>query len=1356
MSLTESVNGWRSNSTIKANDTLTSNQWRNATFPASTPTGYSKAWQNLTVTGLTATPDVRTVQYGTSFNHVVTIGSTSGQLPAWLSQAAQRFTVPDTVNLTSIWLYYSSSSSWNNPVQILSQSANVTTPSAASATQVGSGVALGSLSGGSYGWYNVPLVKNVTLSPSNYYWVVVNGTGILSTQNFYWGAKFDSGDNKYASGMDYGSTSWLDEATLATTQGWSSTSFNFMLMLVVLPVNPSNVKQVRTYSSPAQVGMELNGTLPITSNRTSIPAAYNTLVLNTNTSVSFAANWTARFYYPQPTTVSTHYISRNGYTLWNASFPVGAKPTNSYTWYNLTFEVTNIPQYWSSTKPPINVTNSLGYSYVFKSGSQYYILNETNPINTQPWSNEWTIATKSTYKVTASLPSQIMEGLRFALNVSTKPYSASWCNVSFYNGNIQSFSRNVSIPSTSTLVTLSLNDTGLHTLFLYDRWTGGNEASLNNTLTINVLQISCNVTATDRMSPVIGNTGWLRFKFYNNSLGTGNTKIQPLAVSINSTLDTNFVYNTASGNTTVYVSTATAGWHTGNNTIMVSAKSGLFNATTRTWIMVLQPLCNITVVGRTSAVIGNDVGFTFKFYNTSLGSGVSMQPSSVSVNATLTSFTNGPGGNTSVVLVTTSATWHTGNNTLIVSAEKGAFNATLKTWIMVQVPLCHLSVTSTRQLLPRTNMTISFQFRNDTPGAASPYIGPTSVEINSTSTSFTYSGENVTTTWGILRGGWSLGLNYANISATNGYFTNFTIEAINVVSPLCNVTVKSINSPILGDYAEAQFMFLNGTSGWTPMNMTNIEVNGTSPNLYYAGSNVWTVSWLTSPINGWQPGQTNYANITAFNGVYYNFTVEPFFIITPIAQITVNSTNYPAVYGDLVSVGFTFLNTTTHSAPQRFPSAIDLYVNGSLTSPTVDFLNGSYAYAFETWSLPQAGSYILNFTAVYGTYTASHMVPIVVSKITLTLTLRLGESSVTAGSSLSASATLRYANNTPVEDLTPVIFEFTATYANGTIRSFNVTSVTAGGSCSASFVTSGDMKKIDVEAIYLGDGIRSATSKSAPSVDVTPPTSGFSIGMLVVTTAGGALAVIAVAAVAITRRRAREKEYKKTAALRQTASLAQLLVVHLASGRCLFSRTIGSEEGADPNLVSGFLSANQSLINEVFKNKTAGLRFADYGEYKVISDVGKHVMATLFATETAGEELKDTLRSFTADFEKKFGKTLETWDGDMKAFDGADEIADEVFCLPLTAPYMLIEDESARLGKEERLAVHSAKIISAERGIFFMPRVIDYLLTKQGIKRAKAMDVIDSLQKKGIFRQLTMDQAAQVIKSFTEKAGTQS
>jgi hypothetical protein len=583
---------------------------------------------------------------------------------------------------------------------------------------------------------------------------------------------------------------------------------------------------------------------------------------------------------------------------------------------------------------------------------------------------------------------------------------------------------------------------------------------------------------------------------------------------------------------------------------------------------------------------------------------------------------------------------------------------------------------------------------------------------------------------------------------------------VTVLTPFCNVTlVGSIVSPILGDPATAQFQFLNGTNGWAAMGMTDVTVNGTEPMYasYDSGTNIMTIFWDTY-YGGWRVG-SNHVNITAVNGVYFNSTVYPFNIVAPAAVLALNSTSFATVYGGSTSIGFTFMNTTG-GTPQPFPSGIDLYVNGSLTSPTVDFLNGSYVYVLDTHMFSQAGDYHLNLTANYwpyvgsASYVACNITEVFLSKVPMTLSLQTAQTSVTVGSSLSVSATLTYANRTLAPNGFPIQFNFIVTYTNGSTKTISERYFIDNGVASASLLATSDMKSISVNATYAGNGITAPASSSKQGIQVVAAP-GLSLMIVVLIGGGSAALVVLLVGLLKVRTSRRRTEEQKTRTLVQTASLAQLLVVHLASGRCLFSRSIGSEEAADPNLISGFLSANQTLISEVFKKQiNAGLKFADYGEYKVISDLGKHIMVTLFATESAGQELKDVLEGFTQKFEKKYGGVLESWDGDMNAFKDADALADEVFCLPLTAPYMLVEDSSASLSKGERMAVQSAKMLSAERGVFFMPRVIDYLLTKQGLKRGKAMDVISSLTKKGIFRQLSMEQAAEVIKSCAEKIST--
>jgi hypothetical protein len=253
---------------------------------------------------------------------------------------------------------------------------------------------------------------------------------------------------------------------------------------------------------------------------------------------------------------------------------------------------------------------------------------------------------------------------------------------------------------------------------------------------------------------------------------------------------------------------------------------------------------------------------------------------------------------------------------------------------------------------------------------------------------------------------------------------------------------------------------------------------------------------------------------------------------------------------------------------------------------------------------------------------------------------------------------------------------------------------------------------------------------------------------IIIAGGGSAGAVIVVVAALGYRTRRRAREDKKVKMLKQTVSLAHLLTVHLGSGLAVYSRSLGTEESVDPNLISGFLTANQSIMNQVFKGKaSSGLRFADYGEYKVVSHVGKYVMSALFGTEAAGEELQGVLTQFTDEFEKKYGKELETWRGDTDVFKDADAIADKVFSLRLISPYVLEIERLAKvkLSGIERAVVDNARQLSATRGVFFMPRIVDYLITMKQIKRSRIIDIIDSLVQKGVFKQLTLDEAALIV-----------
>ena len=1153
--------GWQAYNPVKANNTLSGYQQRNSpSFSEPTPPPYSKVTspfgaQFLTVTNLTATYDVREVQYASSSINSLIANDTGSNTYA---QLAMEFRAIDTVNLTSVWLYYTSTLAAKLNIVNSSTNSGDTTPSGRPT------IATYTLPVASGGWHRMDFSNAVTLRAGSYYWVVVNATGSGGAL-VYWGYITDAGGAQDSKNAAAYRIVWRDETLLYPTYPY----LNLMLMLDVLPVNPANAKQVRTYNSPSLLAMnETTSSTQLTGNTTSIPPATSTFVLRGNTSVTFALNWTCAFTYSQSFVVSVAYVAQNGFTQWTLNFTSGAKPNPTsypYTWNFRAFQVyfpsTDKPQFWNGSAHPPAIWDNRSYSPApsFSMGygpNQFYIITQQNNLNTDPWNAAWGVSVKSTYSVSASMPSQVVAGLPFTLNVTSTPYINSYCNVSFYIGNAHPYSRINYISGTSSLITLKLNETGVHTLFLFYTWDYGDENSLFNSLTIDVLPANSNVTVTGTNTPFLGGTASLSFKFFNK-----------------------------------------------------------------------------------------------------------------------------------------------------------------------------------------------------TSGASPLLINPASVKINGTVTPTTFLSGVVTVTWNTAVGGWRLGVNHANVTATKGVYGNWTLVAFTITKPFCNVTVFSINSPILGNPATAQFRFRNGTNGWAAMQPATVKINGTAVSSSYdTPTGITTVSWTTTT-GGWKSG-SNHVNVTAASGVFSNFTVASFTVIPPNSRLALNASSYSATYADTVPIGFTFMNMTG-GTPHPFPSSITLYRNGTSVTPT-DLGGGMYTYILNTRYFSQAGSYHVNFTAQYGTYTATNITTVALSKILVILSIQTPQTSVAIGSSLSVSATLVYGNGTSAPDTYAIQFNFIVTYTNGSVVTISKTAAINNGVWSSSLLATSDMKSVNVNAIYAGDTITTSASDLKQNIRVVAP-QGLSLMTIALIGGGGGALVVALVGIAKYRGRRKRTEVTKTKALVQTASLAQLIVVHLASGRALYSRSIGSEEGADPNLISGFLSANQSIITEVFKKQPgAGLKFADYGEYKVVSNVGNYIMATLFCTETAGEELQSVLQSFTQKFEKKYAPILQSWDGNMNAFKDADDIADEVFSMPLCSPYMLLEVPISKLSKDERAAVHSARILSGERGVFFMPRVVDFLLTKQGLKRGKAMDVIDSLTKKGVFRQLTIEQAAQVVKSTTEKSGYQA
>jgi hypothetical protein len=589
----------------------------NSSFGIQVPANYATAWQNITFSNIEAVPGCTAIQDGIGTSYL-RCGS-QGLINSQYFQLAISFRVPVRVNVTSVLLRYGAvqTSTYPPPIPL-----NVETDSP---SHVPSGIVLGN---GTLqnnirpGWNEVQIRTSggasVTLQPRTTYWLVMNGSTIprANTGYYQWYYVSDCGgsyDDKCVAVMP--TRTWLLEKSLFPP-------INLLSVLFGRAVDDS--LKAMLYSSPAEVGMVLNGA-EARSNTMCVNASETSFQFTTNCSVTFTANWTARFEHSRSNAVPTHYIAYADHTFWNANFTSDDKPNSTtypYTWFNRTFKISPIQGYWSLTSPPVNITNTRGYPSSFAAGVMCYLITQTNDVNgSQPWSNDWVIDTRSSFWISAVALSQVVAGLPLTVSVSTVPLSfcPSHCNVTFYNeatGHAV-HSRIHAIQSSPYEFQIRLNQSARYKVFLFDKWDDGNEVSLNSTLIVTALAPLCNLTVSSHSSPVIGDPASFNFRFYNNCLGAGNTWMQPEAVYVNGTLISKPSYDPLDGVTTLNVSTESGVWHAGNNHINITAMNGLFSSFIiyPFWITHLNAMLSLNVTN-CAVAYGDGIPVGFKLLNT--------------------------------------------------------------------------------------------------------------------------------------------------------------------------------------------------------------------------------------------------------------------------------------------------------------------------------------------------------------------------------------------------------------------------------------------------------------------------------------------------------------------------------------------------------------------------------------------------------------------------------------------------------------------------------------------------------------------------------------------------------------------
>jgi MFS family permease len=124
-----------------------------------------------------------------------------------------------------------------------------------------------------------------------------------------------------------------------------------------------------------------------------------------------------------------------------------------------------------------------------------------------------------------------------------------------------------------------------------------------------------------------------------------------------------------------------------------------------------------------------------------------------------------------------------------------------------------------------------------------------------------------------------------------------------------------------------------------------------------------------------------------------------------------------------------------------------------------------------------------------------------------------------------------------------------------------------------------------------------------------------------------------------------------------------LLMVIEEGGLPLFDYAFHQELDTDIELtlLSGALTAVSSFMSEMMREK-GDLNLVRHGNHFIITDKDSSSgISTVIFSNKHDMELKKALHEFQNQFCEKFGHHLATWNGARSVFDGAVDIAEEVF-----------------------------------------------------------------------------------------------
>nr|MDO8114005.1 hypothetical protein [Candidatus Sigynarchaeota archaeon] len=218
--------------------------------------------------------------------------------------------------------------------------------------------------------------------------------------------------------------------------------------------------------------------------------------------------------------------------------------------------------------------------------------------------------------------------------------------------------------------------------------------------------------------------------------------------------------------------------------------------------------------------------------------------------------------------------------------------------------------------------------------------------------------------------------------------------------------------------------------------------------------------------------------------------------------------------------------------------------------------------------------------------------------------------------------------------------------------------------------------------------------------------------------------------VVIPKRQARHNFLAKiSSAFEDAANIQNVLIIHKASGTCLFFKSYGKTT-VDPDLITGFLTAIQSFGAEMSGNKA--MEELTWQDYQLVLGEGALIRIALVLASKASGILKGLVPQFVAKYEALYRDKLQNWRGDLTSFRDSLKVIDDIFDTSIILPHKRSDMPISPRSSLSKKILDVAGALTRERDYFFIATLLSESIEKTKQSYAEIIAAIQELREDDI------------------------